>query len=528
LGSSGELKNATTSGDTDAGRRVGRPRLDRVRQNPDVTQFTRSTPARDLPRTAVGPLTVVAVLLAAVLTATSGQYGYHRDELYFRMLEPAWGYVDQPPLTPLIARVSTTLLGDTVQALRVPATLALVLTTVLVGLLAREMGGRAGAQGLAAAAFATAATPLVFGHTLLTVSVDLVVWTGVLLAVVRALLHDPRYWVVAGVVAGLGTYNKLLVAALLVAIVVGLLVGGPRHALATPWPWIGAAATAVVALPNLAYQALNGWPQLAMGDALAANNAADVRSEVWLFQVLTLGPPLTLVWVVGLVALWRRPAWRALRCLVVAYPVLLAFTWASGAQVYYAGGVLSVFLAAGAVVVAAWARTTLRRVGVGVLVALNAVGSAVVALPLVPVAGLGSTPVPEMNQTARDAVGWPAYVRQVAEVHAGLPPSDQARAVVLTTNYGEAGAVHRFAPELPVYSGHNALHAQGPPPQEATVAVVVGDPAAWEGRFEHCEVHAHLDNGVDVDNEEQGAPVGVCRDPVGGWAAAWPRFAHLG
>jgi hypothetical protein len=35
-----------------------------------------------------------------------------------------------------------------------------------------------------------------------------------------------------------------------------------------------------------------------------------------------------------------------------------------------------------------------------------------------------------------------------------------------------------------------------------------------------------LDNGVDVDNEEQGEPVAVCRRPIGGWHLVWPRFKH--
>ena len=47
------------------------------------------------------------------------------------------------------------------------------------------------------------------------------------------------------------------------------------------------------------------------------------------------------------------------------------------------------------------------------------------------------------------------------------------------------------------------------------------------GLFGSCEVVARLDNGVGVDNEEQGAPVALCRDPRMPWSALWPRFRHL-
>jgi hypothetical protein len=71
------------------------------------------------------------------------------------------------------------------------------------------------------------------------------------------------------------------------------------------------------------------------------------------------------------------------------------------------------------------------------------------------------------------------------------------------------------------------LWFSGPPPEAATVAVTVGLPLRYlRTRFGSCVEAGQLDNGVDVANEEQGATVAVCRDPAGGWAAAWPDFQH--
>jgi hypothetical protein len=513
------------------------------------------------PAVAWGPVGAAVLVLGALLTAVSTQYGYHRDELYFRMLDPAWGYVDQPPLTPWLARTFAELFGDSLLVMRIPATLAHLAAIVVIALVARELGGRAGAQALAAWGYGTAAIPLAFGHTFLTASLDLVVWPAVLLCVIRAVLRDPRWWLAAGLVTGVALYNKLLVVALLGGILLGLLVAWPwrmvggsgaagaagpagaavgsgaagpagaavRWPLATPWPWVGAVVALLVGLPNMLYQATNGWPQLAMGAALGENNATDVRAEMWLFQLLTLGPPLALVWVVGLVWVWRRRP--TLRFLVVAYPVLLAFTYAAGSQTYYATGLLAVLFAAGCVPVAAWARTAWRRAAVVAVVLLNAVSCLVISLPLVPVEDLGETPVADINASAQDAVGWPEYVRQIADVFATLPAGDRERAVILTQNYGEAGAVDRFGAEHglpPVYSGHNQLWEYGPPSDAATVALVVTEtPGAWDQRFAECAVRGELDNGVGVDNEEQGVSILVCRDPAGGWAAVWPGLRHL-
>ena len=108
---------------------------------------------------------------------------------------------------------------------------------------------------------------------------------------------------------------------------------------------------------------------------------------------------------------------------------------------------------------------------------------------------------------------------------------DQRRTVVYASNYGEAGAVDRYGARnrLPrVYSGQNQLHDDGRPPPSATVVVFVGGQLGdASGLFRSCTIRSHLDNGIDVDNEEQGEPVAVCRDPIGGWSHIWPALRHL-
>jgi hypothetical protein len=46
--------------------------------------------------------------------------------------------------------------------------------------------------------------------------------------------------------------------------------------------------------------------------------------------------------------------------------------------------------------------------------------------------------------------------------------------------------------------------------------------------FARCDLAARIDNGVGIDNEEQGAPVHVCTGRRQTWADLWPQITHLG
>jgi hypothetical protein len=66
------------------------------------------------------PVLAVAGVMFAGLMAVSGAYGFHGDEMYYIVAgqHPAFGYVDQPPLTPLLSAVSVALFGVLPTAIR--------------------------------------------------------------------------------------------------------------------------------------------------------------------------------------------------------------------------------------------------------------------------------------------------------------------------------------------------------------------------------------------------------------------------
>ena len=467
------------------------------------------------------PVAAITAATIAVLAVTAGQYGLHRDELYFLVLShhPAWGYIDQPPLTPMLVRLSTEVFGDAPWAVRLPAIVLGPLAIPVLALLARELGGGRGAQVLAAAG-GFCSFVLVSGHLILTTTLDLPFTGLVLLCVIRALRTDSRWWLAVGVVTGISLYNKQLIPLLLLAVGAGLLIAGPRRVLVSPWLWTGVLVAAIAGLPNLLYQITHDFPQLDMASALAQDKGADNQILFVPLQLLLLGVPLVPILVAGFVSLLRDPR---LRSLPWAYVALSVFVVVSGSGPYYTFGLMLPLFAAGCVVTARWATGHAGRwVLVGFAVVVSEALGAVVALPLVPAEVLKDTPIGEINQTARDQIGWPAYVRQILAARpAGAP--------IIANNYGEYGALE-YAGVQDVYSGHNQLRYYGEPPDSATVVLAVGfdDPAGLRGLFRSCVDSGSLDSGTGVDNEEQGRVIWVCRDPVAPWPSLWPRFYHYG
>ena len=422
-------------------------------------------------------LTFLLHLVSSIYGSRLG-YGFFRDELYFLVCghHLDWGYVDQPPLVALQARVAEMLFGLTPTGIRVLSFAAGGVKVGLTGLLAWQLGGRRLAQALAMTAALAAPVFLVADNYLSMNSWEPCFWMGSLLVVLRIVdgSWPPRWWLLFGLLAGLGIENKDSTVFFLMALVLGMLVTPQRKVLWSPWVAAAVGVILLISLPNFIWQWVRHWPTYELLNNISHSDKNTKLAPLpFLLQqanmMLIFSAPL---WIGGLVWLGFARSARAWRFVAATYVVFLAMMMAMHAKDYYVAPIYPVLLAAGAVwFVAATRRSWPTLVYVGVLVLFAVVATIPIGLTVLPpekysawAAHFGadnktrtekfSSPLP---QFLSDRFGWEEMARGFAVRYNSLPAEERAKTGIFCGNYGEASAVNVLGAKygLPVaISGH--------------------------------------------------------------------------
>jgi len=464
-----------------------------------------------LPALAVRPLLVVLVLKCGLNLAFAGRYGWQRDELYYAVAgrHLQGGYVEFPPVTALLSAAARVLFGWSLVGFRAFAILAGAATILLAALVARELGGGRKAQVLAAALVAFSPILLATNGLFQPVSFDqtatmLVLWLALRLALGRG------SWLALGIAVSVGLETKYTLALVLVLLVAGFALWR-RDLLASRGLVLAVAIAGVLMVPNLVWEAGHGWISVHWF-LHPPGSATDESRPQYIVDFLLQTNPFTVpVAVAGVLTLLRdrrlRPIGAAAAAVPIAYFVL-------GGKSYYAMPVAFFALAAGAVPVARWA--TPRRLA-AVAVAYAAVF--VVALPQVlPVYPLGTAirhGVVKARSDYQDELGWPALAAQVGRLARGSN-------VVVTSNYGEAGALELFGHGLPPVASTDVTFRYWRPSAVGRRATLVGFRRSAAAGF--CRGYTRLGSiQMPTANQERGLPISSCT-LSSGLAAEWPEI----
>jgi hypothetical protein len=516
-------------------------------------------------------------LAAAAFTlhvACWDRYGPFRDELYFLACGDrlAWGYVDQPPGIAVVARLASELFGVWVPGLRLLPWLAAAGTVYLTGRLAVRLGGGAAGAGLASAAALAAPVLLGLGHYLTLNVFELLLAAALAQVLVRlAQGDDPRLWAAAGGLAGGAVLFKYTAALLVLSWLAGLLLSPSRRVLRTRWLLAGAGVGALLALPNLAWQAGHGFPFLELvSRGQAVKNAPFSVGGFLGSAVLEVHPLGAVVALAGLgwalaprrragparvasgpasldAEAAARPLADAARPLALGSLLYLLVLVATRGKSYYAAPAHPALLAiGGAALGPVLARRAWAAVAAPAVLVVAGLALAPLAIPLLPAPVLVrwqdalrvKPPALERNalgalpQLFADQHGWPELARAVAAAAATLTPAERSTAIVFGANYGEAAAVDVLGRALgldvpPAVSGHNQYWLWGVPEGRGDpVLDIAGGSSACGGLFERAEVGARVPPSPWVMPYEDGRVIWICRGLRRPLPELWPGLRN--
>ena len=504
--------------------------------NKRLAEFSRSDAA---------VLVFLALAFFVLHVSTNNLYGFHRDEL--QTLDDArhldWGFVEYPPITPLIGRFELILFGTSLVGFRVFSALAICMVMVLTGLIAKELGGSRHLQLLAAIAAGISPVSMISGAVFQYVSFDYLWGVTVTYLVVRLLKSDdPRWWVPIGAFLGLGMETRYTMGFFALGITGAVLLTPARRFLRSGWLWMGVIVSILVFLPNLIWQAQHHFPSL---DFLSYLHKRDLRegryngfySEQLHVCISPFTAPLALF---GLWFYFFRPDGRRFRLLGWLFAVTFVLFAIPGARSYYTAPLYPMLLAAGSVLLGTWLaglRPLWSRLIYGLQWAGIAAGLVIGVLLFLPVAPIGS---PVWKVTAkvydqfREEVGWPDLAQSVANVYNSLPPEEQARTGILTGNYGEAGALDLYGPALGLpraMSLTNSFWYRSFDPRQPQTVILIGfDLDEGKDLFESCAVAGKNTNAYGVVNEESRdhPDILLCRNLEQPWPAYWAHHRRFG
>jgi 4-amino-4-deoxy-L-arabinose transferase-like glycosyltransferase len=459
----------------------------------------------DIATTRIAWTSLIVVALVKVLLHFATNlpflgYGYFIDEFYYLACASRldWGYVDHPPLAPLLLAGNRLLFGDSMFSVRVLPALAGGTVVLLTGLMSRELGGGTFAQAFAALAVTIAPVHLVLDSFYSMNAFEALIWTLAAFLFIRLVrTRRPTLWLSIGVVFGIGLEFKHTSGMFALCLGIGLLFSPARRQLRTVWPWLGALVAFAIVLPNILWEARHDWISVEFYRSanLRKNIDSPALAVLW-NQILSMQPVTFPIWLAGLWFYFFRRAGAPFRALGIAYVLLLALAiLAHSSRPDRLAGAYPMLLAAGAVVFETATSTTKRpwvRPLAVVLLIAGGVSTLPASVPILPpewtakyCEALGlSVPIERgkispLPQYFADRFGWTERVAAVADAYAALSPEERQKAAILCGYYGPAGAIELFGQPygLPQpISPHNSYYEWGYNGATCEIAIAIGLP----------------------------------------------------
>ena len=273
------------------------------------------------------PYLPLIVALTALRLITAARAGLVPDEAYYWLWSqhPAPGYYDHPPMVAWWIGASTTLLGHSAFAVRLPFVLSFVAASWLMFDAAKVLFGTPVAR--LTVLWLNACLLLSVGSVIATPDPpSVLMWVLGVWALARLQASNRgMWWLAFGLAAGLGVEAKYTNLFLGLGVIAWMVMDKPaRRWLLTPWPYLGGLIAVAAMAPNLMWNAAHHWATVDKQFGRIGSGGFTVRYliEFVISQPLLLNP-LIFVFVVAAVKSWLKARFYSAQTLLIALPLPL-------------------------------------------------------------------------------------------------------------------------------------------------------------------------------------------------------------
>ena len=406
-------------------------------------------------------LIFVAIKIGLNLLAIS-HFGFQRDELLHLALGDHldWGFKEVPPFIALLAKISTTLFGDSVFATRIFSTISSGLIIWFTGLIVIELGGKKFAITLACLALIFAPAFAASGYLFQPVVFDQLWWVVTVYLLIKFInTSSPIYIYLLGIVIGVGLLTKYTMVFFAIALILGLLITKQRKILWNRHILFAVLIALLLFLPNLIWQFQHHLPVVTHMKLLRSQQLDYIKPSDFIKQQLVVNGIALFVWLVGFGFLLFSSRLRKYQFLAFAYMLIFIFLLEMNGKNYYLFGAYPMLFAAGAYGFERWtkAKAYVMRTIIVLFFTIPNLLLLPLALPIFPLKQTLTTfkflhiaPTWEdqhthpLSQDYADMFGWDEMTEKVAKAYNNLTPEQQKNTKIYADNYGEAGAIHHF------------------------------------------------------------------------------------
>ncbi len=484
-------------------------------------------------------ISTITFLLIYLSSFTKG-YGYFIDEFYFIACanNPAFGYVDHPPLAPLVLTVFQFLFGNSLYAIRILPALAESAAVFYTGIIVKDIGGNKFSQFLAACSLAAIPVTLAFGGFYSMNSFELLLAVLFLLTTVRVIkTNNAKLWIHSGIIMGLGMMNKHTFGVFIIALLLALILSGKWKLLFNKWFLLSGFIGFIIFLPNIIWQIINDFPSLEFYRNISVDkNIYTPPIDFLIGQVMQMSPSTAPIWLAGTFYFLFSKRFKDFIFLPLLFISLFIFMMLSGTSrpdrlafaypAAFVGGALFFEF-----VISKYRLVLLKPV----LIILLAFGAALALPVILPYFSYDVTKnhteflgintevekgkKPPLPQILADRIGWEEKVKLVVSAYNSLSDEDKKQTIVAAGNYGQAGAIELFGSQSglpPAACSHNNYYLWSKERVNGSILLQLDDDDSFgelSRLFDEVKVHPGIYKNNYVSPHENNLVVFICRYP---------------